>query len=149
MILPKELISIFARIKELSTKRFNSNGILTHSFSGSVQTKVILSNEIHFNEFIHWENESSLLINSRNTYRWMFCNSGNIKLEHLRFGKDNPVFLVELFPSGKNEWSSIQPHNCNDDLYYAELKLENNNIILSWNVKGPTENYRLKTRYFQ
>ena len=135
MILPKELISIFARIKELSTKRFNSNGILTHSFSGSVQTKVILS--------------SSLLTNSRNTYRWMFCNSGNIKLEHLRFGKDNPVFLVELFPSGKNEWSSIQPHNCNDDLYYAELKLENNNIILSWNVKGPTENYRLKTRYFQ
>ena len=145
----QEIIKIFFNIEKLNTERLDSEGKRILNLSGFVNVEKKHNNEIIFNEQLHWENESSLLINSRNAYRWIFCNSGNIKLEHLGFGKDSPVFLVEPSPSGENKWTGIQPHKCNDDLYSAELKLENTDIILSWNVKGPTENYRLKTKYFQ
>ena len=147
MFSQKEFTSIFSVVKELSTKRFDQNGILTHSFSGEVKTESAPPNEIIFNEFVRWNNEDSLLINSKNIYRWTNLTSGNIKLEHLRFGKDNPVMLVELTQVSESQWESIEPHNCNRDLYSAKLKIENGKLVLSWTVKGPTENYSLETIY--
>lgn len=147
MVTHKEIIEIFFDINSLSTESFNTEGKLTYRFSGKVETHKPSEKEIIFNESVKWENEKSLLINSKNIYRWNFLDSGNIKLEHLRLGKNNPVFLVEFYPAVENIWKSIAPHNCNNDLYFSELNLQKENPVLNWTVKGPTENYSLKTAY--
>lgn len=147
MSLNNKFIMNFRHITRLHTESFNIDGGKIHSLSGSVQVEITRGNEIIFNENLRWENENSLLLNSRNVYRWAFPDSGNIRLDHLRFGKDKPVFLVEFSKSGENSWKSIEPHDCNNDLYSAELNFGNNNIILHWTVNGPTENYTLKTVY--
>ncbi len=147
MPLQKEIINKFSCITKLHTQSFNTEGKLTHSLSGVVRVEINSGKEIIFEEQIRWENESSLLMNSKNVYKWTFLTSGNIKLHHLRFGSNNPVFLVELVKSGKKFWESKEPHNCNNDLYSAKLYLEKNSIILQWKVTGPTENYSLETTY--
>ncbi|MGA8265982.1 MAG: DUF6314 family protein [Ignavibacteriaceae bacterium] len=147
MFSQKKVKSIFSCIKELSTKSYNSNNILTHSFSGKVETGVTLPNEIIFNEFVCWNNDESLLITSKNIYCWTILTTGNIKLAHLRFGKNNPVFLVKLTQTNESHWESLKPYNCNNDLYSARLKFEKEKLILRWSVKGPTKNYYLETIY--
>lgn len=103
MMNQQKVIEIFSEIKKLNTECLDAKGKQTKSLSGFVKVEKPHNNEIIFNEKLYWENESRLLINSRNTYRWILVNSGNIKLEHLRFGKDDPVFLVELSPSGEDK----------------------------------------------
>ena len=143
----EEIKNKFSRITKLQTGIYNDENRLTHNLSGTVLIEASHANEIIFNENLRWENRNSLLLNSRNVYRWKFTDSGNIKLDHLRFGKDKPVFLVEFTQTGKDNWTGIEPHDCNKDLYSAKLNIENNNIILHWTVSGPTENYTLKTVY--
>ena len=143
----KRIIQIFSEIKMLNIKGFDVNGKQTHTLSGTVEVEKTYRSEMVFKEKLHWEKGSSLLINSKNVYRWNFPLTGNIKLEHLRFGKNNPVDLVELIPAGENFWQSKIPHICNNDLYSAELTLASENIILCWTVKGPNENYSLKIAY--
>ncbi len=147
MLSRKEIIEKLISIKKLYTESYDSMGIITHRFSGKVKTERPSEKEIIFYEHIRWENEDSLLINARNIYRWTFISPGKIKLEHLRFGENKPLFLVELSKVKKNTWESIEPHNCNNDLYSAELSMNDENTVLSWSVKGPTENYSLKTIY--
>ena len=146
MLLQKEIIEKMTGIKNLFTESYNSEGMLTHRLTGKVKTESD-NRRIIFYEDVQWRNESSLLINSKNIYHWTFLTSGNIRLEHLRFGKDKPVFLVEFLFTKENAWKSIEPHNCNNDLYSAKLSMNDENILLYWSVKGPTENYSLKNIY--
>jgi len=147
MILEKELQIKLPLVKSLSSLCFNSEGRVIHKFNGKVEVEAHPKDSLIFNESIKWENGDNLLINSKNIYRWTFLEFGNIKLEHLRFGTDHPVFLVELAKSGEKKWKSIEPHKCGMDLYSAELYLKNKQLVLIWTVKGPTENYALKTVY--
>lgn len=142
-----KIISNFPRITKLYTESFNADGRKIHSLSGSVRVEITTENEIIFNENLRWKNRNSLLLNSRNVYNWTFTDSGNIRLDHLRFGKDKPVFLVEFTQTGKDNWTGIEPHDCNKDLYSAKLNIGNDNITMNWTVSGPTENYTLKTVY--
>ena len=147
MLLNRDIFEIFSRISKLHTESFDAENQLIHNLSGKVEVEIVTGMEIIFKEYLRWENENNLLLNSKNVYRWSFLNTGNIKLDHLRFGKNNPVFLVELFKATENTWKSRGPHDCNSDLYFAELVLQNENPVLSWEVKGPSENYSLKTVY--
>jgi len=147
MPLQKTLNNKFSCITKLNTQCFNAERKMAHSLSGIVSVEINLEDEITFKEKIRWKNESSLLMNSKNVYRWTFLQSENIKLDHLRFGIRNPVFLVELIKSGQNYWKSKESHNCNNDLYSAELIIKKKSIMLLWKVTGPTENYSLETTY--
>ena len=138
---------IFLDINKLNTEFLNNGRKYFNNFSGKVNIENPSDRVIIFNETIKWKNENSLLINSKNIYRWTFLETGIIKLEHLRFGIENPVFLVELIKSGENKWKSQQPHKCDEDFYSAELYFEKGKPVLYWTVKGPTENYSLKTVY--
>lgn len=143
----KKIIHKFLQVSKVNTESFDSQNILTHRFAGNVTVETVDNSTIIFNELITRDNGTEIIMNSKNIYRWTFLPSGNIKLEHLRFGTDKPVFLVELSQTEKNIWKSIEPHNCNNDLYYAELDLSSEKPVLYWAVKGPAENYSLKTVY--
>jgi hypothetical protein len=47
-----------------------------------------------------------------NVFRWSLLGPQSIRLEHLRFGLDHPVFLFDIVPTEDHVWSSVSPHLC-------------------------------------
>jgi len=82
-----------------------------------------------------------------NLYRWTFEIDNRIKLEHLRFGEENPVYLFHLAYQGNHTFSSVCPHVCDKDLYTAELTFTQKNIRLVWEINGDTKNEHIEYYY--
>lgn len=78
-------------------------------------------------------------MNFRNVFRWTRIE-GNIRLEHLRFGTDNPVFLFDMVCQTDGTWRETRPHPCRDDCYSATLRLEEERVLVRWSVNGPKRN---------
>lgn len=75
-----------------------------------------------------------------NTYRWTLDSAACfIRLEHLRFGPEHPVYLFDLIPAGQT-LVSAEPHVCRNDLYAAQMTFDQQFIRLSWTIIGPTKN---------
>ena len=72
-----------------------------------------------------------------NVYRWSWLQNEKLRLEHLRYGEDNPVQLVELINSQKNHWETDLPYVCAKDTYSLTLKCINQTLFLKWKIKGP------------
>jgi hypothetical protein len=75
------------------------------------------------------------------------ATDGNLRLEHLRFGADQPVFLFDLRPEADGMFSSTQPHVCQDDCYSARMVISDDEIQLTWTVAGPEKNETIDYRY--
>ena len=98
-----------------------------------------------FAESGSWRTPEGKSFDFTNTYRW--CRDGDsIRLEHLRFGVDRPVYLFDLIPNGEGGMVSQTPHVCSEDLYTANLELTEE-ILLAWTVLGPKLNERIDYRY--
>ncbi len=78
-------------------------------------------------------------IKCSNVYRWIF-EEESIKLEHLRFGTENPVYLFDLIHFQDNKMISKCGHVCDKDLYNAELFLFDDKILLHWRIFGEEKN---------
>jgi hypothetical protein len=81
-----------------------------------------------------------------NVYRWTLAGD-LIRLEHLRFGADNPVYLFDLAQSGEREWRSMSPHLCRDDCYAAVLLAGDDGFTLRWSVRGPRKRETIEYHY--
>ena len=75
-----------------------------------------------------------------NSYRWNLVNQNAIHLEHLRYGKDHPVHLVNIQCQQDGSWRSIEPHQCGQDSYQLDLKIQEKYLILNWRIQGPKKN---------
>jgi hypothetical protein len=102
-----------------------------------------------FKEEGHWQNERGTRFPFRNIYRWTLHPSKprRIALEHLRFGPQNPVFLLDLVPANTHRLHSHSPHLCGDDRYEATLYLADNTLLFEWTVKGPAKDEHLLYTY--
>ncbi len=79
-------------------------------------------------------------------YRW--TRVGDLpRLEHHRFGADNPVNLFDLALTGEREWRSISPHLCGEDCYSAVLLVGDEEIVLRWSVEGPRKREAIEYHY--
>jgi hypothetical protein len=81
-----------------------------------------------------------------NVYRWTRVGEF-LRLEHLRFGADNPVLLFDLTRAGDREWRSASPHLCRDDCYAAVLLLREDGIVLRWSIDGPRKQECIEYTY--
>lgn len=83
-----------------------------------------------------------------NTYRWTLNLAESIlRLEHLRFGADQPVYLFDLMPESYGVLASMQPHVCQEDCYTARLEYDANGIRLTWTVAGTEKNETIEYYY--
>lgn len=83
----------------------------------------------------------------RNTFRWSLVGPELVRLEHLRFGEDHPVYLFDLAPVTANSWCSVTPHLCREDRYSAELQLQELGLFLRWVIAGPRKQERIEYEY--
>lgn len=103
---------------------------------GAVSVASLDSSSVLFTETGSWKTEEGRQIDFRNIYRWSDVDDG-IRLEHLRFGPDQPIYLFDLRPVSMSQWISRSPHVCREDCYKADLVIGSSSIELTWRITGP------------
>lgn len=108
--------------------------------NGQVEVESVGPKELLFHEQGTFTLPSGRTSKFRNTYRWTMADDvQTLRLEHLRFGAENPVFLFAMAPHADGSFHSIEPHLCSDDCYAAELGVDAQCVHLRWTVHGPTK----------
>lgn len=115
---------------------------------GTVVVSKTTSKTIIYSETGTLKSESGQKSNFSNIFRWTLNDLGNsIRLEHLRFGPDNPIFLFDLAPIRDQIWKSAVPHQCINDSYSAVLKWIGRQFEMRWTIKGPNKDEDLQYWY--
>ncbi|CAN5429723.1 hypothetical protein BH10PSE17_BH10PSE17_23630 [soil metagenome] len=91
-----------------------------------------------FNESGTWTPTGSTQpIRFNNVFRWTRSGPFAVRLDHLRFGPEQPVHLFELAVESPSSWVSRADHECVDDRYSARLELQDGAIHVRWSIVGP------------
>lgn len=116
-------------------------------WNGKGEGEVVVTKEgntLIFNEKGIWHEEMDF----SNIFRWTLDrDAGVISLEHLRRGKDRPVFLFHLAPNGKQSLSSVDSHLCGGDAYFGQIRFDSHTMRLNWRVIGPKKNEEIDYYY--
>jgi hypothetical protein len=135
--------AVWALLREIEALQFKSESRSSTNWSGAGQGSVkvlqITPEVLIFEESGRWRQNGGQEIRFTNVYRWTYATD-RIRLEHLRFGRENPVFLFEMAPDAEGIWRDINPHLCRDDCYSAALRTAGGQLFLQWSVNGPTRN---------
>jgi hypothetical protein len=78
--------------------------------TGSVVVDAATDAILIFTESGSWQPTCGRSLRFSNVFRWSRINTDLIRLEHLRFGVDHPVYLFDLAPGAGDEWTSVRPH---------------------------------------
>jgi hypothetical protein len=115
---------------------------------GTVEVERTAPLTLVFHERGVWTPEAGRQMPFRNVFRWTATLDGDrIRLEHLRFGAESPVFLFDLVPIAQGVLEADQPHACSDDRYSARLVLVAETIQLSWAITGPKKDEAITYLY--
>jgi hypothetical protein len=110
------------------------------SGKGTVQVERIDFLTLLFHEKGLWVPSGGHEMGFRNVFRWTVDAEGRcLRLEHPRFGMEQPVYLFDLMPASERTLESSEPHVCREDRYAARMELEQQVIYLLWTVSGPTK----------
>ena len=134
------IINIWEQLGSVAVVQFKAQSLSGIGWDGSAIGVVKVSqpqlNVLVFEESGQFRKPDGQGMNFRNTFRWTRLEE-TLRLEHLRFGEDNPVFLFDMARQTDGTWRETIPHPCRDDCYSATLRLENNTVIVRWSVNGP------------
>jgi hypothetical protein len=114
--------------------------------TGTVVVRQPEERTITFTETGMWRPQTGRETIFTNVFRWTSLGD-KVRLEHLRFGEQNPVFLFNLEPASNDEWRSASPHLCSEDCYSAALLIGNDEFVLRWSVTGPRKHEVIEYRY--
>ena len=120
-------LELWERLRETVALRFASKSHTGIGWSGAGTGVVEVSHPapgvLIFHESGSWRQDGGQELRFFNVFRWTALES-RIRLEHLRFGADNPVFLFDMAANADGVWREIHPHPCHDDCYRASLRLQ-------------------------
>ncbi len=121
------------------------------SWSGCARGQVFVSapdsETLIFDESGEWEFSEKPQIKFFNIYRWRKTENEILEISHLRHGLDSPVHLLEFKQISETFWRSITPHVCREDLYSADLFLDEKEIRLIWKIDGPAKKQTVECLY--
>ena len=114
---------------------------------GSVAIESPSAQVVIFNESGTSRLTSGRELRFTNVYRWSLVGQRVVRLEHLRFGQNRPVYLFDLAPEDESTWASVTPHHCRDDLYSVRLELGQDAVSLLWMIVGPGKREEIECVY--
>ncbi len=131
-LLAVQVLTFVARSRATTNTGWNGSG------KGAVQMEAVEGDVILFHERGAWTPEVGRQNTFSNVFRWTADPDGRfIRLEHLRFGPDHPVYLFDLVPVGEGVLESSEPHVCREDLYAARMEFDQHTVRLRWTITGP------------
>jgi len=105
---------------------------------GVVRVEKVEPGVVLFHERGKWTPEEGRQTTFTNLFRWTVDPDGQfIRLEHLRFGQDHPVYLFDLVAVDEGVLESSEPHVCREDLYAARMNFDEQTVHLRWTINGP------------
>lgn len=133
------------RLAQIRTLRFVARSESGSGWNGAGLGSVVVArpekSTMTFTEAGTWKPDVGKEVNFNNVFRWSFDDSvHSIRLEHLRRGPNDPVYLFDLTSANEETWQSITPYVCQDDLYSARMIIKPDQVELRWTVKGPRKN---------
>ena len=138
-----QTITFHAKTK---TKEANNNGMF-----GKGKGDVVIAgenNSLTFTEKGSWKTDGGKEISFSNVFRWTLDRDASmISLEHLRRGKEHPVFLFHLVPTSTHALTSLDAHLCKGDSYFGELAMNEKHLQLHVRVIGPKKNEEMDYYY--
>ncbi len=145
-------MSAWSRLAGVRALRFSAHSETKSGWNGAGRGSVVVAqpdpNTTTFVESGSWQPEEGRELVFSNVFRWSRSDSGkSIRLEHLRHGHANPVYLFALVPNDRDSWHTATPHVCRDDLYSAEMAIGRDAIELLWTVTGPKKNEKIHYWY--
>ncbi len=143
------LASLWDRLAAVRSLRFDAVSRSATGWTGTGIGQVIAGVEagsLVFQERGSWTPPTGRELVFTNTFRWS-KHGGLLRLEHLRHGTDNPVFLFDLAHRGAHEWREAEPHQCADDRYSASLTVNEGSIVLAWSIQGPRKDESIEYVY--
>ncbi len=146
---PEQLWDRLCLVRSLSfTAQSGANTGWSGGGAGTVQVQVAGHAVMTFHEQGNWRPAASEReIRFTNIFRW--TRTGEVlRLEHLRFGEANPVFLFDLAQVSEMEWRSASPHVCSEDCYSAVLLVGVDGIVLKWTIDGPRKKEAIEYHYW-
>jgi hypothetical protein len=146
----QSLRQLWDRLRQVRGLSFVASSAGKHGWNGrgvgTVEVREAGPGVMTFHEQGTWRPEGGREIRFHNVYRWTL--SGDVlRLEHLRFGVDNPVYLFDLTQSGEQEWRSASPHLCREDCYSALLLARDDDVLLRWSIDGPRKQEAIEYVY--
>lgn len=145
------LLGIWNDFKVVRSVSFYARSILKKKpmgkGKGKVDVEITGKGEIIFHEEGQLENAEGKIFNYKNAFRWTYHHfEGMISLEHLRFGRDHPVFLFHLISRGQI-LESINPHLCGKDTYFGYMHRRKQNITLLCRIISAKKNEEIEYSY--
>jgi hypothetical protein len=120
----------------------------TGSGQGTVQVEFLESGAILYHEHGIWTSREGRQSPFRNVFRWTADPAGHfLRLEHLRQGPEQPVYLFDLVPVAECALESGEPHVCREDLYTARLEFDAEGVRLCWTIVGPRKDEQILYLY--
>ena len=113
---------------------------------GTVEARQVKPGVLTFKESGVWRPEVGRETRFSNVFRWTVAGDV-VRLEHLRFGEDHPVYLFDLAPADEWEWRSVSPHQCKEDCYAATMRVHDDRIVLKWSIEGPRKQETIEYVY--
>lgn len=139
-----------AQVKKLSVSAKVKQEEESSIQMGKAEVQVIASSPsvFLFKERGYWLADHFPGTEFSNAFRWTLDVSKIlISVEHLRYGSERPVHLLQLTPSFQGCLESIDPHLCIEDHYMGNIAWSAKEICFHWRVIGPKKNDELIYRY--
>ncbi len=134
------LSDVWSTLRSVRTLKYNARSEAatgwTGEGNGSVDVSEPAAGTIVFTEAGTWHPLAMKPLRFTNIFRWSVSGTA-IRLEHLRFGAERPVFLFDMVPGENGHWRELTPHVCSEDLYAASLAVADSRLSVSWSVIGP------------
>ena len=144
---PAVLASIWKKLEAASQvlyvahDRSGHEANTTGQGSGSISISRESPYQLTFEEEGSWKMENGLSFNYRNFFRWSVDSSrGILSVEHLRFGKDHPVFLFHLIPVSDSLLEPVATHVNGDETYFGYLENKVHGLKLCCRTISPQKN---------
>lgn len=147
---PAELLS---RLRPVRSLRFEARSDTATGWDGvgvgSVAVTEPATGVMVFHETGWWTPTASpaTSFDFRNTYRWTVVGDV-VRLEHLRFGAEQPVLLFDITPGEDGRWRDMSPHLCREDCYSASLVADGGPMELEWTIVGPQKRVHIRYVYW-
>lgn len=148
-----DLPALWGRLSAVNTLQFvarsvNNDAGWNGTGRGGVVVESVASDTMLFHEQGKWLSEARKELSFTNVYRWSsIVDCESLRLEHLRFGNKQPVYLFDLQQTGDRTWASIEPHVCRDDLYTTDFHVHDDKLSLRWTINGPGKNESIDYSY--
>ena len=148
-----ELIELRAALRQIRTLRFEATSEMPNGWngvgSGVVEVAEPSDRVLVFSESGTWspKSDASREIRFTNTFQWSVLEEV-IRLEHLRLGPNNPVYLFDLVRTGDGKWREQSPHICREDCYTAVLTVVQGQVHVSWSIIGPKKHESIAYMYW-